>query len=297
MATGLMAKYQWSGGFDQAKLIANIATILSNHVPGYGPEAPSDALRLITRLATDNRVTDLRAMAYMLATAARESKKIKPYVMPQLDKAGAVVTDKKTGLPLTRQRQLWTVFQPIEESGHGAGLRYHDPVKVARIGTGALVTERDGEQFDVAADGTYKVADGTPKSAQRGSTAGIKPKDSYTAAPGDEFAYFGRGLVQLTWWNSYASAGIEIGQGLELLFDPDRLLDFETSYQVMILGMLFGKSFANGHKCSDYFTDSKTDYVNARDMVNSKDKLTAIVNAAQAFEDLLLNARLLPKPN
>ena len=108
-------------------------------------------------------MSDIRAMAYVLATAARESKRIKQYDLPKLDRAGAPELDKKTGLPLMRHPKLWTVFQPIEESGHGAGRRHHDPVKVAVNGTGALVTERDGEQFDVAAHGTYKIADGTSK--------------------------------------------------------------------------------------------------------------------------------------
>lgn len=291
MATGLLDKYRWNSGFDQAKLTLGVPGVLAKHVPGHGPEALADSLRLIMRLGSDARVNDIRAMAYMLATAAVESKKIKPYITPLLDKAGLPMVDKKTGAPLTRTRQLWTVFQPIEESGHGAGRRYHDPVKVARVGAGALVTERDGDQFEVSANGTYSVAAGTPKTAERGSTAGIQPKSTYTAAAGDEHAYFGRGLVQLTWWNSYASASIELGMGLELLLNPDRLLDFEISYQVMTLGMLYGKSFANGRSCSQYFTDGKTDYANARAMVNANDRLNSIVKAAEAFETLLMNAR------
>ncbi len=204
--------------------------------------------------------------------------------------------DKATQQPVMKQRKLWTVFQPTEESGHGAGRRYHDPVKVARVGSGVLLTERDGEQFDVAANGTYATATETASTAERGSKAGIKPNNKYVAAVGTENAYFGRGLVQLTWWNGYASAGIELGIGLELLFNPDKLLDFEMSYQVMTLGMLFGKSFANGHMCSDYFTDTKTNYAGARAMVNANDPLTSIVNAALAFEALLLDARLPPVP-
>jgi hypothetical protein len=145
MATGLLEKYRWTGGFDQGKLTLGVPGVLAKHIPGHGPEALADTLRLVTRLGTDGRVSDIRAMVYMMATAARESKKIKPYISAQLDKTGQPMVDKKTGAPLMRTRQLWTVFQPIEESGHGAGRRYHDPVKVARVGAGALVTERDGD--------------------------------------------------------------------------------------------------------------------------------------------------------
>ena len=60
--------------------------------------------------------------------------------------------------------------------------------------------------------------------------------------------------------------------------------------------MIYGKSFANGHKSSDYFTDVKTDYAGARAMVNGNDPLTSIVDAANAFESLLLDARMQPPP-
>ena len=72
------------------------------------------------------------------------------------------------------------------------------------------------------------------------------------------------------------------------------MLEFELSYLVMTKGMLDGDTFAKGHKSSDYFTDAKSDYAGARAMVNGNDKLASIVNAALAFEKLLLDARLQP---
>ncbi len=266
---------------------------------GHGLEAQGDALRLVKRLAQDARITDIRYMAYMLATAAKESKKIKQYDLPKLKKDGTPVIEMKTGQPAMRHPKLWTVFQPIEEEGFGGKREYRDPVKVAKTGNGALVSERDGNQFEVSADGSYGPAPGTSAKAVRGSTYGIKPHDKYVKAAGDEHAYYGRGLVQLTWWNSYASAGIllGLGLGLELLFKPERLLEFELSYQVMTVGMLEGKSFANGRKCRDYFTDGKTDYASARAMVNANDPLVEIVNTALAFEALLLDARIAADPS
>ncbi len=82
--------------------------------------------------------------------------------------------------------------------------------------------------------------------------------------------------------------------GWSFCFKPERLLEFELSYLVMTKGMLDGDTFANGHKSSDYFTDAKSDYAGARAMVNGNDKLASIVNAALAFEKLLLDARLQP---
>jgi hypothetical protein len=296
MAGGLNEKYAWSGRFDENKVSTALPALLSKHVPGHGPEALGDALRLVKRLAQDARITDIRYMAYMLATAAKESKKIKQYDLPKLNKDGTPVIDKKTGQPAMRHPKLWTVFQPIEEEGFGGKREYRDPVKVAKTDEGALVSERDGNQFEVAADGSYGPAPGTSAKAKRGSAYGIKPHDTYVKAAGDEHAYYGRGLVQLTWWNTYASAGIVLGLGLELLFKPERLLEFELSYLIMTIGMLEGKSFANGRKCSDYFTDSKTDYAGARAMVNANDPLVEIVNTALAFEALLLAARVTSGP-
>lgn len=293
---GLVEKYKWTGRFDETKVTVGLPALLAKHVSGYGPEAPGDALRLIRKLAQDQRITDIRYMAYMLATAAKESKKVKQYDLPKLDKKGAPMVDVKTGQPVMRHPKLWTVFQPIEETGFGGKRDYRDLVKVARTATGALISERDGNQFEVAADGSFGPAPGTSNKAQRGSTYGIKPHATYVSASGTEHAYYGRGLVQLTWWNSYASAGILLGLGLDLLFDPARLLEFDISYQVMAIGMLDGKSFANGRKCSDYFTDSKTDYAGARAMVNANDPLVEIVNVALAFEALLLDARLAALP-
>jgi hypothetical protein len=288
---GLNEKYKWAGRFDEIRVTLALPALLARHVPGYGPEAPGDALRLIRMLAQDPRITDLRYMAYMLATAATESKKIKQYALPRLDKKGVPLVNAKTGLPVMRLTKLWTVFQPIEETGLGGTRDYRDPVKVAQTATGALVTERDGDQFEVATDGCFGPAAGTARTAQRGATHGIKAHTKYVSAQGAEHAYYGRGLVQLTWWNSYASAGILLGLGLDLLFDPEKLLDFDVSYRVMAIGMIEGKSFANGRKCSDYFNDSKTDYAGARAMVNAKDPVPAIVSAALAFEEMLLDAR------
>jgi len=290
----LNEKYKWHGKFDETKVSAALPALLARFVPGFGPEAPGDALRLIRKLAVDPRLSDLRFMAYMLATAAKESKKIRLYTLPKFTRSGAAMIDARTGKPMTRDIKLWTVFNAIEEDGLGGNRDYRDPVKVVRTSSGALVTERDGDQFSVSSDGQYRKAEGTRAKAARGSTHGIQPSTTYSAAAGAEHAYYGRGLVQLTWWNSYATAGVELGLGLELLLNPDKMLDFDTSYEVMVIGMVYGKSFANGRKCGDYFTDTKTDYAGARAMVNKKDPDAGIVRAALAYEALLLDARVAP---
>lgn len=290
MASDLIKKYFWNQGFDQQKLMSLLPGALSKKTTLYGPDSIADALQLTNKMIVDARITDIRFMAYMLATVCHESAQTKKYRIPKLNKDGSPAIDPKTKQPIIKTPNLWMLFEPVEEIGHGKGSNYFLPVKVAKDGDGALITEQDGDQFKVASDGKFKpVGNGV-----RGSAASGKVSDVYTKAQGDEKSYFGRGLVQLTWWNSYADMSPLLGRKLDLLFDPDLLLNFDISYDAMTKGMLEGKSFANGNKCSKYFTDSLTDYHNARDMVNSRDKLKLIETLAEAFEQLLLSARKKP---
>jgi hypothetical protein len=187
---------------------------------------------------------------------------------------------------------LWTIFNPIDELGQGKGLGYFEPVKVLKTADGALVTEKDGNQFKVMSDGTLMKAKGMPLIASRGSKSGGPVHKTYTDADGVEHQYFGRGLVQITWWNGYAESGAAFGYGLELLFNPEKVKEYDVAYDIMVKGMTTGGGYANGKKCSMYFTDGKTDYAAARAMINGSDKAAEIAALAVAFETLLLAARL-----
>jgi predicted chitinase len=163
------------------------------------------------------------------------------------------------------------------------------PVKVKSISADeARVTEQDGDQFTVNAKGTYKAIN---KGAKQGASPTQKATKTYTDDDGSEFAYFGRGYVQLTWWSNYAKAGTELGLGLQLLLNPDTVLQPATAYKVMAHGMLTGKGFANGKKLSTYFHGAKTDYVGARHMVNGHDHAADIARIAKHFETILLAAK------
>ena len=88
--------------------------------------------------------------------------------------------------------------------------------------------------------------------------------------------------------------GAAIGRGLSLLLDPELVKTPEIAYALMSLGMRTGKSFANGHKFSDYFSAQRTDYVGARAMVNGSDHANDIAVIAQKFEAALLKSMLAP---
>lgn len=295
MASGLNAQYSYSRGFDQIKLQEGVFSFLPKHQPGWAPTAAECAVKLINRLGRDARVTDLRFMAYMLATACHEAREIKKFQVPQVGKgrnAGKPIIDPKTKQQVTKERSLWTLFNPIDEAGQGRGKQYFESVKVLQTTEGALVTEKDGNQFKVASDGKILKAAGMSAITARGSVSGGPVSKIYTETDGIEHQYFGRGLVQITWWNGYAASGVAFGYGLDLLFDPEKVKDYETAYEIMVQGMTTGGGYANDRKCSDYFNDSATKYVAARAMVNGSDKASAIATLAEAFEALLLAARL-----
>jgi hypothetical protein len=184
MATGLSTTYLYNKAFDPIKLQEGIFSFLPKHQPGYAPTAAEHATILINRLAVDPRVPDIRYMAYMLATACHESREIKKFMVPVIGKDKKPVVDPKTKLPALKEKGLWTLFNPIDELGQGKGLGYFEYVKVLKTADGALITEKDGNQFKVLSDGTLMKAKGMPPIASRGSKSGGPVDKTYTDADG-----------------------------------------------------------------------------------------------------------------
>lgn len=108
---------------------------------------------------------------------------------------------------------------------------------------------------------------------------------------GDEFAYYGRGYVQLTWWANYASTGATIGRGLDLLFDPESVKIPDIAYKIMSTCMRTGQGFANGRRFATYFYGKTKYYTSARAMVNGTDHNTEIAALAELFEEMLMEAK------
>jgi hypothetical protein len=294
MAGGLNAKFRHTDGFDPAKLQIGLTKFLPKHEPNYAPTAFETSSRIITRLGLDARVTDIRYMAYMLATACHEARQVKTFLLPVLAKNGKPTFDVKTQVQVTKQVKLYELFVPIEEIGRGAGKKYYEPIKIVKTSEGVSITEKDGDRFKVLNDGSLLEASGLSAVEDRGSKYEGKTSKKYIEAEGTEQAYFGRGLVQLTWWDQYLRSSVAFGYGLELLLNPEKVKDFDVAYNIMVMGMTTGGGFANGKMCSNYFTDNATNYKGARAMVNGTDKASDIAQLALAFETLLLNARVLP---
>lgn len=111
-----------------------------------------------------------------------------------------------------------------------------------------------------------------------------KKKEAYTYTETPNL-FYGRGYVQLTWYDNYAKASKKLGR--DFIKDPTLALNKELATKIMIVGMLEG--WFTGDKLSHYITDTKTDFKNARQIINGMDKASMIANYAEAFRASLKN--------
>jgi hypothetical protein len=157
------------------------------------------------------RITDIRWIAYMLATSYHE-------------------TDKK--------------MQPIEEYGRGRWKRY---------GSKIMYSGRPYEYPDKL--------------------------------------YYGRGDVQLTWYENYELMGRLLG--IPLLEQPELALRPDISAKIMIEGMTKGKSNRGdftGVSLETYFNSYKDDPVHARRIINGLDQANKIAGYHYKFLESIKKA-------
>ena len=98
--------------------------------------------------------------------------------------------------------------------------------------------------------------------------------------------YFGRGYVQLTWARNYKSMGKALN--LPLFLHPDLALRYDVAYKIMSYGMTHGTF--TGVALRRYINEGKTDYQNARKIINGTDKADLIAGYATAIEQMLLSS-------
>lgn len=98
--------------------------------------------------------------------------------------------------------------------------------------------------------------------------------------------YFGRGYVQLTWVKNYQTMGTVLG--LPLYTQPDLALRYDVAYKIMSYGMTHGTF--TGVALRRYINEGKTDYQNARKIINGTDKADLIAGYATAIEQMLLDS-------
>ncbi|MBB4637824.1 phage baseplate assembly protein V [Longimicrobium terrae] len=100
---------------------------------------------------------------------------------------------------------------------------------------------------------------------------------------GDGLKYEGRGFVQITGRTNYTDWGRRLG--LDLVGHPELATVPETAAKIAVQGMK--KGTFTGAKISRYINDQKTDFVNARRVINGTDKADLIAGYAEKYKTAL----------
>lgn len=99
--------------------------------------------------------------------------------------------------------------------------------------------------------------------------------------------FYGRGLVQITWWSNYDNANAKLHRMGVLTPDqnltktPDLALDPAVASAILIHGMTEG--WFTGRKLGDFF-NVHTDWVHAREIINGMDCAAMIGGYALHFQ-------------
>lgn len=106
----------------------------------------------------------------------------------------------------------------------------------------------------------------------------------YTDVP---HIYYGRGLTQNTWRDIYEKLTKANTRGWDFVNNPGLLLEMEPSIWATFHAMTTG--LYTGRKLSQYFNEKVIDPVNARRIINGKDKAELIAgHYAKFFKSIIL---------
>lgn len=96
--------------------------------------------------------------------------------------------------------------------------------------------------------------------------------------------YYGRGYVQLTWSYNYAKFSKILG--IDLLNDPELACDKSVAVKILFTGMINGMFTGKG--LAKYFNEEQTDWIEARRIINGKDRAELIGKYAVHFHNALV---------
>jgi len=178
---------------------------------------------------------------------------------------------------------------------------------------GALTpSQREGVEYKLTAFERYDIADdrwcaymlatsyhetaGTLQPVEeagrgRGRPYGEKRKLDGTFYHLPDRIYYGRGDVQLTWYENYERMGRVLH--LPLLEQPELALRPDISARIMIEGMtrgLSGRGDFTGAALEDFFNDRRDDPLHARRVVNGLDRAALIARYHNHFLSALRHA-------
>ncbi len=97
------------------------------------------------------------------------------------------------------------------------------------------------------------------------------------------YPYYGRGFVQLAWKENYAKfsklLSERFGKEIDLVKDPNLTLDPKYATFILCYGMKHG--IFTGKKLDDYFNTKGSNFLDARKIINGKDRAKKIAGLAQ----------------
>ena len=105
-------------------------------------------------------------------------------------------------------------------------------------------------------------------------------------------AYYGRGLIQLTWAWNYTKADVALHRmgffkGDENLTQtPDLALRPDVAGAIAVAGMTEG--WFTGRKLADFFIGTRSDWVDARTIINGHDRAALVAAYALHFYDAII---------
>jgi predicted chitinase len=93
------------------------------------------------------------------------------------------------------------------------------------------------------------------------------------------YPYYGRGFVQLTWKRNYQIYSDILG--IDLVSDPDKALNPNVALFVLVHGLKNGTF--TGKRLGDFVKEGRTDFVNARRVINGLDRALDIAEIAKRY--------------
>jgi|SRR5262245_37314323 len=93
--------------------------------------------------------------------------------------------------------------------------------------------------------------------------------------------YYGRGYVQLTWYDNYKAQDAKLKLNQALVKNADLALDPDIALQVILGGMYDGDF--TGKKLGQFFTQDDTNWYDARTIVNGHDQASLIAGYGEKF--------------
>jgi len=93
--------------------------------------------------------------------------------------------------------------------------------------------------------------------------------------------YYGRGFVQLTWYDNYKKQDAKLQLNGQLVQVADTALDLQVATDVIFGGMQDGDFTGVG--LGKYINDNGTDFYNARKIVNGLDQASTIAGYATRY--------------